>query len=534
MLVLNFETVDYDYTLDDDKMGPLVQYGQYSETPIRNQPYLHVRANRMKKAGATNTKIVCPDGRDTVCSRYRPPQTPHSAKTLSKATMESARRIQSATARLETTGVTKSQYYGNSAMLDVSKQKQAGSVAVSAPSSYGGVSKARGPSARTASHSVISGGAFKLGRPEDDIDSSDSENENGNKLRRMSWAFDPPNIPRTKQLTLTDTKSLLRSQMRSNGDIVPPNFIYLSVNAMQMAMKRSELSTNMEANRRQEEIENSRKLGRPSSSPCRIDPRTKVPVDDLEWEHFLIEQRLLKDTDKKSECAESQLSLFSKSSNGRKSTGAKYNGHRVFANSPAPVTKHVYSPPNISSKDMMNQNQTVKHTQSRPWTSIPRGTAVTESAVRPQTASSRIRAKSTVVIQEQPMYNYMTQTVCHKNMPSSSAVNSSITPMRMCSADMNRKLQKNKERTAERQAHAQKVEVDEDGKPMGKVTVYNDPMRTHVQFQLHTHQQVEQQMRKIEDDRERQKRRIASAKQRKEKQDWLIKVKGGEVASTKS
>jgi len=43
LLVLNFEEVDWDYTLDEDKVPPLVQYQSYSDAPVRQQPYPYIR-----------------------------------------------------------------------------------------------------------------------------------------------------------------------------------------------------------------------------------------------------------------------------------------------------------------------------------------------------------------------------------------------------------------------------------------------------------------------------------------------------------
>ena len=56
--MLNFEPVDYDYSLEDDKMPPRVQYSKYADAPIRQQTYPYVRAQRIERTGTTNPKIV--------------------------------------------------------------------------------------------------------------------------------------------------------------------------------------------------------------------------------------------------------------------------------------------------------------------------------------------------------------------------------------------------------------------------------------------------------------------------------------------
>ena len=55
VLVLNFEPIDYDYSLMDDKSPSLIQYSRYEDTPIRSRPYAYVRAQRMAKVSFLHT-----------------------------------------------------------------------------------------------------------------------------------------------------------------------------------------------------------------------------------------------------------------------------------------------------------------------------------------------------------------------------------------------------------------------------------------------------------------------------------------------
>jgi hypothetical protein len=58
LLVLSFDPPNWDYTLESDKVPSLVPYSSYADAPIRPREYSYIRACRMKKAGATNTKIL--------------------------------------------------------------------------------------------------------------------------------------------------------------------------------------------------------------------------------------------------------------------------------------------------------------------------------------------------------------------------------------------------------------------------------------------------------------------------------------------
>ena len=147
LLVLNFESVEYDYTLEDDKMPPMVQYSKYSDAPIRHQPYAYVRAQRMKRADATNRKILHPDGvkkpdgdtgtADSVTVRIlvqKPSQISHSAKSLSERSMQEAKRLHSASVNSERARSSlskKSETHGEIKTTATSAQQDTSSVAQS-------------------------------------------------------------------------------------------------------------------------------------------------------------------------------------------------------------------------------------------------------------------------------------------------------------------------------------------------------------------------------------------------------------------
>ena len=80
-----------------------------------------------------------------------------------------------------------------------------------------------------------------------DEESVYSDDDMDGAKRRVSWAFENPLLPSgTKVIGLTDTKALLRSQMRDKNKPIPPDFIYLSVNNIQTNMKPTQASRHME------------------------------------------------------------------------------------------------------------------------------------------------------------------------------------------------------------------------------------------------------------------------------------------------
>ena len=88
---------------------------------------------------------------------------------------------------------------------------------------------------------------FKQQSRMEEDDSTYSDDFNRDMKRRVSWAFDNPLLPPgTKSIGLIDTKALLRSQMRDKTKLIPPDFIYLSVNNIQANMKPIQASKHME------------------------------------------------------------------------------------------------------------------------------------------------------------------------------------------------------------------------------------------------------------------------------------------------
>ena len=204
-------------------MPPLVQYSKYSDAPIRKQPYAYIRANRMGKAGAGNPKIIYHDGAEPPEVYYnnkaRAEQVPHSAMSLSRKSLHSAKRIQSAQSRLEdvqsTTKTIKSatakdydddvsdryaRDYDVKSMIaqsirSVSIREGKPPSGMHHHHSRAATAKSRaGFSTRSGTQSIVSVSGFRIGGRGDE-DSSVISEEDEERRRRVSWAFEKPQIP---------------------------------------------------------------------------------------------------------------------------------------------------------------------------------------------------------------------------------------------------------------------------------------------------------------------------------------------------
>nr|XP_006821837.1 PREDICTED: F-box/WD repeat-containing protein 10-like [Saccoglossus kowalevskii] len=116
LLVFNFERVDWDYTLDSDKIEILTYNNHYADAPLRKHNYSYVRANRMERAGSANPKIIqhnrCEQAPSAmVYLKYT--QIPHSTRTLSAKSMKRAALVQSTMREVQLTNSLKGSVYHN-------------------------------------------------------------------------------------------------------------------------------------------------------------------------------------------------------------------------------------------------------------------------------------------------------------------------------------------------------------------------------------------------------------------------------------
>ena len=521
VLVMNFEPVEYDYTVECDKMAPLVHYSHYQDAPRRPQTYPYVRAQRMRSAGASNPKIVAHSGKERpqVYYRYqqRVQQTPHSAKYLSQQTMERAKRIQSAGARLETSSRAVSAKTEAATDGEPVQQRPIYSAAssqkhhISASSMKSASMSAKGESHSKAAKSYglsgtqsVAPGGYHVGRAGDGGDSSDSDSEDYDRQRRISWAFQQSLVDPGHDLDLAQMKSLLRSQIRAKGDVVPPDFICMTINKIQASMRRAEFSRDMEMNRREEELISSKRFGRPSSSPSRLDPRTKVALEELGLERILLQQQQQQQQQEQEPVDTENRSEATKSTRGKPPETTTM------------ITQFAARPVDTQPYRSMHSNKTKS--------SIPQA-----RLLRPHTVTVRTRAADSATSCPTHLHRAVLcqpTSASRKQRLSTSATESSTVPMKMLPADFAQRLEQFRERTTQRLQQANQVQRDDEGKPIGRVTKFNDPMRKHVEFRLLTHEQVGEQMAHIMDTYTRDREKKRKMQERQQRAAWLARVRG--------
>ena len=589
VLVLNFESVDWDYSLPSDKVPPLVQYGKYSDAPVRQQPYAYIRAQRMQTAGATNTKILKHDTSTVSSGRFsnKPEQTLHSAKSLSRKSLQSAKAIQllgyssshadtgyesqeerplesrvtyataagsgrktascvSNTNKLSaspsgktttTSGWCSKPVSSASSKPGVSwngKTTSTSGVSTKPPSSPGkqySTSSRPNTAASKASKPTVS---ISLGPAESvrDTESATMQNRSVSLGRRISWAYEHPTIPKTKNMQLQETKSLLRSQMRmKKEDVVPPDFVYLTVNALQKSMKEPPPNIAHLPPSKEFDPYSSKRLSRPNSGPARIDPRTKVPVEDLELGglmHMPQAGDAMSDTESKVSHVICKASSHS-SSKPRVPVPTTQTFTTGFKSTSISTTARDSSYPK-SVKSSIPQGRVLR----------PRSALVQRSASNPELqprVEGKNRPKSAAAAaHRRPTTASSIKTACSstpstgsslyrkKHGFSTSSTELAMVPMLMYPQDMAHKIANVK---AKKTTTVSMVE-QASGEPAawGKVSPYNLPMREHCQFRLLTHQQQAQQVETMEKVYIDSKRDDEENIRKKQQRKWLSKVTG--------
>lgn len=522
LIELRFENVEWDYTLENDKIPSAVKYSSYSDAPIRPQPYPYIRAQRMKRAGASNTKIIHHDPKK---KSRKPPnilqmnlyakQIPHSAKCLSQKSLESARLIQSA--------APESGYESGPSPTAMEHRPSSDKYTVSSSRSFPTKPpKAPRPStfkSATSQPSVVI--ADPLCKHYDDDD--DDVHEPMSLKRRVSWAFDQSVFPKTKDISLSETKTLLRSQMRMKAEsIVPPDFIYLTVNAIQSSMQSSETATNTKKNVRAM-VSGLDGFKRPSSSPSKIDPRTKVPVDELGIDKF---KHKTEEVETISEFSDTKSFKSLKSSKAKESeqlpgrdreryatpceikptkTKIRMSLHPKKVKTTVPIGRSIRP----VSAAAHRQEQREEDTTGRPVTA--------PTLRRPDTAISDVPSTIASALpgvippqKKQPMGI------------SSSMHDVNLVPMKMYPKDMKEKLSALIQE--KRRAKSETMLRSASDTAIGKVSQYNDPMRSHVKFELRTYEQEKEFISNIETMYIEKQQRDEELMEKKKRAAWLAKA----------
>lgn len=577
-MILTFEHVEYDYTLESNEMPELGQHTTFADAVREVKPYSYIRANRMKSAGATNRKIIFHDGTyppDVYYNNIRRAEPlDHSCKTLSKNSMANARMIQTSKMVIDP-GIHKDgrMLTKEEAGMDVEVMSEFKSTIIppsvksttirAKPSAGSGGKSAclkpnMGASSKSGgSQSVVSVTGFQIGRGVDDDSSVESDSPDDMR-RRVSWAFENGLIPEQSQMGLQDTKALLRSQIRSKGDDVPPDFVYLTINAIHANMKPTEASRNMEANTRDQELALNRKVGRPASSPSRLDPRIRLPIDELDWDEFCFEISPQKTSDEKSEAGGSQRTGLSARS--RKSTvpqevvdieppttmivtefsevpvDAKPRRSLYSENVKSSIPKAYVLRPHTA-KVYRSNRPGVETIDARPKSSSAvmmrtdlysrlGSTSRISTASRPPTALRPGTAKTTQTLDTVTSQSDNARTKKTHGFSTSATPLAPMVPMLMYSPELKNRIAELKEERIQRQGHTTISLLDEDQQVQGNVSEYNHPLRNHVDFKLLTHEQT---VKNIADKKGSFKDTSGKEKQEQEKKQraaWLAKVKG--------
>ncbi|CAD5123491.1 DgyrCDS11833 [Dimorphilus gyrociliatus] len=469
VLTLTFEKIEYDYTLKDDKLPSLIKYKKYGDAPVRKHNYAYYRANRMKVAGASDRRILGKTKEDLSEKVYKKSQeqVSHSAKSLSKANLASAKRIQSAITR-------DSGYCSSPGLRDLIDRSEIRTV-----------SRERSKTATPQQpHDIDS-----IAKPENPKGPADLSSGMNKRRRRVSWSFDNRTLPRSKKLTLSEMKTLLRSQIRIKGEVPPPDFIYLSVNAIQNKMKPDRALKEIEINegRRKEELDDYKRHNRPFSSPSRIDPRTKMYVDDMNWRNLLSPNGFHDDED----AVSIESSYVSSISSIREEIEEPRNSTIV----------REYAPVSIEKKRIASAHSV------KTKTSIPKA-----EHVRPQTSIER-RSTS----EEKKICSLRSKSVgptTKKNRITTSAREITQVPMLMYPEAL--KTSKLAEEVRRRRIEKQKERND---------ALENDPLKDNVKFELLTHDEVSQQLKDIEKLFEERDKQAELDKEKRQRALWLTRVK---------
>lgn len=470
----------------------------------------------MLRAGATNSKIIAHDQKgDAVDSSsrmqmyYRANQIPHSAKSLSSRSLQSARLIQSLSA-VDSDSSAKSIRSRSHATASGSESKISVHASKPCMSVDNDVRTAKKPP--HAQKSSANRGRPSSGKSHVTVDSVNATDDRrpSEITRRVSWAFEKPLLPKSKDVTLSETKALLRSQIRAKENVIPPSFVYLTVNAIQNSMKPGLTNTNTINNARNISSYG-KKLTRPSSSPSKIDPRTKVPLEDLDLDQF---RTHVFDEDEESVSSEPKTDkirdVYLDPNHG---PTTEIYATRCIVTPVASVPHHSLHPKGLAStlpKGRVIRPHSASVTRKSP-------APVDDQNQRPSTAGGLKRPGTA-----QTLSSSIAAVLPGAKRPTSqqrvhiAAAEANMVPMLMYPANMQQKLADLKLKRLAKCASATQLH---------QITPYNDPMRSHTKFELRTYgqeQKREENMRKMyENENILHENRL----EMKRKAEWVAKAK---------
>ena len=487
----------------------------------------------MKRAGASNVKIVHHDKvkdtpsevRTPLQSEYRAAQLPHSAKSLSIKSIENARLIQSAGPE--------SGYESGPSPRTLPESRPVSQICtISSQKSirHSSMSKPPLPKPKPSPvKSVASHVNVMIADPKQkDYDDDDDEiTPSPTMKRRVSWAFDTPYVPKSKEISLSETKSVLRSQMRMRSESqVPPDFIYLTINAIQNAMKTSETINNTEKNFKAIAARFDGFTKRPSSSPSKIDPRTKVPVEEMMLDRF---KQRPEDAETVSEFSDNKSIKSVKSAKTTKSTQSHGPDRELYATrcEVKPTKTKIrmsLHPKGIkttvpSGRSIRPMSAATSRRRPPPEPEDAVGRPVTAPSLRrPDTAISSVPSTIATV-----MPGLVPQMRRQPDRLTTSGLETNLVPMKMYPKDMKEKLSALIE--SKRRTKSETILHSASDTAIGKVSKYNDPMRSHVKFELRTYEQEQSHIKRVEEEYQTKLHDDEASLERKKRAAWLAKAK---------
>ncbi len=276
----NFEPLEYDYTAEQGALAQRQKFARFCMASMRHQPHSYIRAQRMKAAGPRSTRILQLVDEASL-SKSRPGQPSQQRVQSSLVTSLAKRSLLHAHAQRRTQSAMPS---ANRRVSTLSAQALNG-----APFNRDKLTELKAKF-EAASWNITNRRQFlstqssitpRTTAPRIRTQANSSAAKPEVKSRRVSWAFDKPHVPKeSKALGLDETKALLRSQIRAKGKVTPPDFISNAVSAIQDSLKPLEEKLSSESLEKRQSSFGSK---RPSSSPSRIDSQTKIPLDDSQW-----------------------------------------------------------------------------------------------------------------------------------------------------------------------------------------------------------------------------------------------------------
>ena len=474
--------------MDSSKISSQIHYASYSDAPVRSQRYSYVRAQRMRKAGASNKKILKRDSslHHTVESGvkfqygYHAPQLPHSAKWLSSKKLEQVKQIQSITRPVsrKMSHKDRTRSSDNKTHLLIEPRRAVSALSdrrrKETPLSY----EIKQETKMTPSRST----------PVVKIAVNDTNCNNHKKYpiikHRMSWSFEKPLEPPNSNTTLSDIKALLRSQIHMKAEkIIPPDFVHLTVDAIQNGMVPLKKNNNML------QVEGHVTRTRPFSSPNRLDSSAKVPIEELGLNVCMDDEGTiseLSDLDSiqtiKVRSPSTQLSIMSKD--------IDYVTRRLTS-----LKGKITRP--ISAGLLEQQQKDVKITSNAPRNNLRPVTAPFEKIEKNHYYSPETHDTST--------WSPSHRTSKHKSHQlTSAAVEFSVVSM-VYSKEVKNKINEIKKNHMSRD---QSTEFSRNKQLMGKMNLHNIPIHTNTKLCLMTHEQEEDLIRNIEDvHKEKRKRK---------------------------